>query len=86
MYGEFETAPSVFSISGTVEIQTRLFETRGATLVYSLDTKAKNLDSREMALAEITPAIADACRRTGWSASPVSPRRGALAGCPLASR
>jgi hypothetical protein len=58
VYGEFQTAPSVFSISGTVEIQTRLFETRQATLVYSLDTKARNLESREMALAELTPAIA----------------------------
>lgn len=65
VYGEFQTAPSVFSISGTVEIQTRLFETRGAALVYSLDTKAKNLDSREMALAEITPAIAERLRKDG---------------------
>jgi hypothetical protein len=65
VYGEFQTAPSVFSISGTVEIQTRLFETRGAALVYSLDTKAKNLDSREMALAEITPAIAEQLKKDG---------------------
>jgi len=65
VYGEFQTAPSVFSISGTVEIQTRLFETRGATLVYSLDTKAKNLASREMALAEITPAIAERLQKDG---------------------
>lgn len=65
VYGEFQTAPSVFSISGTAEIQTRLFETRGAALVYSLDTKAKNLESREMALAEITPAIAERLRNDG---------------------
>ncbi|MBL8202208.1 MAG: hypothetical protein JNK40_14665 [Chromatiales bacterium] len=65
VYGEFQTAPSVFSISGTVEIQTRLFETRNATLVYSLDTKAKNLESREMALAEITPAIAERLQGDG---------------------
>lgn len=65
VYGEFQTAPSVFSISGTVEIQTRLFETRGAALVYSLDTKARNLNSREMALAEITPAIAERLRKDG---------------------
>lgn len=64
-YAEFQTAPSVFSISGTARIATRLFETRGATLVYSLDTKAKNLESREMALAGITPAIADRLLRDG---------------------
>lgn len=65
VYGEFETAPSVFSIRGTARILTKLFETRDATLVYSLDTKAKNLDSREMAIAEITPAIADRLARDG---------------------
>ncbi len=65
VYAEFQTAPSVFSISGTARISSRLFETRGATLVYSLDTKAKNLQSREMALAGITPAIADQLLRDG---------------------
>lgn len=65
VYAEFQTAPSVFSISGTARISSRLFETRGATLVYSTDTKAKNLQSREMALAGITPAIADQLRRDG---------------------
>ncbi len=65
VYVEFETAPSVFSISGTVRISSRLFETKGATLVYGLDTKAKDLQSRGMALAEITPAIAERLRRDG---------------------
>jgi hypothetical protein len=59
VYGEFETAPSVFSIAGAGRVNTNIFETNGATLVYSLDTRAKNLQSREMALAEIGPAIAE---------------------------
>ena len=65
VYGEFETAPSVFSISGEVELSTRLFETRDAKLVYTLKTKAKDLASREMALAEITPAIVERLQRDG---------------------
>ncbi len=65
VYGEFETAPSVFSISGTARLSSRLFETRGATLVYTVETKAKNLPSREMALAEITPAIAERLQKDG---------------------
>jgi hypothetical protein len=65
VYAEFQTAPSVFSISGTARLSSRLFETGGATLVYSLDTKAKNLQSREMALAGITPAIAARLLRDG---------------------
>jgi hypothetical protein len=58
VYAEFEVAPSVFSISGTVHILTMLYATSDASLVYTLDTKAKDLASRQMALAEITPEIA----------------------------
>ena len=65
VYGEFETAPSVFSISGTAELSSRLFETRDATIVYKLETKAKSFDSREMAIARITPAIADRLLKDG---------------------
>jgi hypothetical protein len=65
VYAEFETAPSVFSIAGTVHLSTNVFETRDATLLYSLDTKAKNLESREMALAEITPEIVERLQRDG---------------------
>ena len=65
VYGEFETAPSVFSISGTAELSSRLFETRDATIVYRLETRAKSFDSREMAIARITPAIADRLLKDG---------------------
>ena len=65
VYGEFETAPSVFSISGTAVLTTKVYETKGAALIYTLDTKAKNLASREMALAQITPAIAERLHREG---------------------
>ncbi len=59
IYGEFETAPSVFTISGTAELESRLFATRDAGLVYSLKTRADGLASREMAVAEIGIGIAD---------------------------
>jgi hypothetical protein len=65
VYAEFETAPSVFSVSGTVHLSTRVFETIDAALVYALDTKAKNLQSREMALAAITPEIVASLRDEG---------------------
>ena len=62
---EFQTAPSAFSVEGTVHISTNVYETRGASIVYSLDTKAKNLKSRELALTQISPAIAERLRREG---------------------
>lgn len=65
VYGDFETAPSVFSVSGRVELNTDVYETRTATKVYRLDTQAKNLESRGMALAMITPRIAERLRDDG---------------------
>ncbi len=65
VYGEFQVAPSVFSISGTARLSTRLFRADDATIVYTVVTKAKNLSSREMAIAKIAPAITDRLRREG---------------------
>lgn len=65
VYAEFETAPSVFTATGDARLITNVFETKGAALIYSLDTKAKNLQSREMALAEISPEIVERLRDDG---------------------
>jgi len=65
VYGEFRTAPSIMTVTGQVEIMTRLYETRGATLVYELNTKARDLESREASLAIITGPIAERLRRDG---------------------
>lgn len=65
VYAEFLTAPSVFSVTGTAEISTDVFDARDASLVYTLAIKAKNLESRGSALAEITPAIAEQLRSAG---------------------
>lgn len=65
VYAEFLTAPSVFSVTGTAEILTDVFDARDASLVYTLAIKAKNLASRETALAEIAPAIAEQLRSDG---------------------
>ena len=65
VYGEFQTAPSITTVTGEVEILTRVFETRGATLVYELTTKARDLESRESGLAIITGPIAERLRKDG---------------------
>lgn len=63
IYGEFKTAPSVDTLKGDVEVTTRVFETGNATLVYTLDTAAKNLEDRASGLDAITTPIADRLRR-----------------------
>ena len=65
IYGEFQTAPSIMTVQGQVEITTRLFDTADGTLVYELNTKARDLESREAGLAIITGPIAERLRRDG---------------------
>jgi altronate dehydratase len=63
IYGEFVTAASITTVTGEVTVTTKLYETRGATLVYSLNTKAKDIETRDSGLSEIAEAIADRLRR-----------------------
>jgi len=65
VYGEFKTAPSIMSMKGDVSVATKVYETRGATLVYAIDTSAKNIESKASGLDAITTPIADRLRRDG---------------------
>lgn len=65
VYGEFQTAPSIMTMKGEVRVTTKLYETRGATLVYTLDTVAHDLESRGSAMAAIATPIADRLRKDG---------------------
>jgi hypothetical protein len=65
VYGEFKTAPSIMSMKGDVSVATKVYETRGATLVYTIDTSAKNIESKASGLDAITTPIADRLRRDG---------------------
>ena len=62
---EFHTAAPVTSVAGEAHITSKLYETRGATVVYTVDTKVRNIASRSEALAEITPPIAKKLRKDG---------------------
>jgi hypothetical protein len=63
VYGTFVTSPSITTLQGNVHVMSRLFETQGAKLIYTVDTKAKDLESRDEALLDITPAIAARLRQ-----------------------
>ncbi len=65
VYGEFETFPSVLSVSGAIDLATNVYETNGGEKIYGMTTRAKNLESRGMALALITPRIAERLRDDG---------------------
>lgn len=69
IYADFSVSPSIFSLESEFEIATQLYETRGASVVYSLKTKAKVKDSNnaklEILQAEISSAIAARLRQAG---------------------
>jgi hypothetical protein len=64
---DFQTAPPLTSISRSLHVVTQLYETRSATLIYTIDTetKPKEIDSTEATLVSITGPTADRLRRAG---------------------
>ncbi|HEX9207014.1 MAG TPA: hypothetical protein VF851_02185 [Steroidobacteraceae bacterium] len=65
VYGEFQSNATSMTMHGEVEVRSRLFETRGKTAVYEMLTKAKKVESTDVALATLTTAIADELRDAG---------------------
>ncbi len=63
VYGEFQTSPPITTLESEAHITSTLYETRGATLVYTLDTTAQKLESRGSSILAITAPIADRLRR-----------------------
>jgi len=63
VYAEFKTAPSVMALKSDVEVRTMVYATGNASLVYTLDTKAKSLEGRAQGLDALTTPIADRLRR-----------------------
>jgi hypothetical protein len=66
-YVEFQTAPPLTSLTSSIHVRTKLYETHGATLLYTLDTmtKSQEIDSTQATLLTITAPTADRLRRDG---------------------
>lgn len=62
---DFQMPESVTTIKGEAHITSKLYETQGATVVYTLDTKVRNIESRAEGLAAITPPIGKKLRKDG---------------------
>jgi hypothetical protein len=65
VYGTFQTADAVTTLQGEVQVETRLFETRGPSLVYTLETTAQQLETRDSGLAALATPIAERLHRDG---------------------
>ena len=65
VYGEFQTASSITTVKGTAHVTTKVWETKGPTHVYTMQTTVGNLESRDTALAAIADPIAERLRQDG---------------------
>lgn len=65
VYVEFQTVPVVTTVEGEITILSMLYRVADAALIYEVTTAAKNLHSRDEALATITAPIAERLRRDG---------------------
>lgn len=65
VYGEFQTAPSLLTMTGDVEVTSNVYETRGATLIYTLTTRTRDIETRDAGLGEVTSQIAERLLRDG---------------------
>jgi nitrate reductase assembly molybdenum cofactor insertion protein NarJ len=52
-------------MKGEVRVTSKLFETRGTSVVYTMDTVAKDVESRDRGLSMIAGAIAERLRKDG---------------------
>ena len=65
VYGEFATAAAFTTVEDEVRVSSRFYATRDKTLIYTLDTHARNLESTDVALSDIAAAIANQLRSAG---------------------
>jgi lipopolysaccharide export system protein LptA len=62
---DFQTSAAITTLKGEAHVTSKLYETRGATVVYTVDTKVRNIESRETGLLEITVPIGKRLRKDG---------------------
>lgn len=65
IYGEFVAADASTTLQADVTVASRVFATQGPTLVYTMQTGVKNIESRDEGFSAVTGPIADRLRRDG---------------------
>lgn len=67
VFAEFQTAPPLSTITSSLHVLTKLYDTSNASLIYTVDTmtKAQEVDSTEATLMTIAAPTAQKFRRAG---------------------
>lgn len=62
---DFQTTAPITTAQGAAHVTTKLYETRGATVVYTVDSTVKNIESTGEGIIEITAPIGKRLRKDG---------------------
>ena len=62
---DFQAVDSITTVQGEAHLMSKLYETHGATVVYSVDTKVRNVTSTDVGISTITSLIAKKLRKDG---------------------
>ena len=62
---EFRTSAPVTNVKGKAHVTTELYETDGATIVYTVQTKVRNIESSRQGLAEAIGPLTKRLRKDG---------------------
>ncbi len=65
VYGQYVDLPPVYTMEGTVEVETRVYDTASKSLVRTVKSKAKHVESTDEGTAAITEEVAKQLRREG---------------------
>lgn len=65
VYGDFAATRPIIELESTFEVMTQVYETRGATPVYSLKTTGKSRDAINIVREDISWAIVERLRQAG---------------------
>jgi hypothetical protein len=65
IYGEFQTAPPALTVQGEIRLTSRVFDTRVPKLVYTMETTARDIETRDQGAHELTMAISERLRKDG---------------------
>jgi hypothetical protein len=65
IYGEFQTAPPALTVQGEIRLTSRVFDTRVPKLVYTMETTARDIETRDQGAHELTMAISERLLKDG---------------------
>lgn len=65
VYADFQTAPTLTTLNGAVHLRSKLYETHGATLVYTVETEgsSKDIESSSSSISSLAAPIAERLRQ-----------------------